>query len=251
MSRYGTVPDGSWIVAQPFHKNRLPSGLRYSPLPARNQPATSGTAPQHASPSRHLSLAKRCAWSIRWGHEDTCHQRRTEQDGALRMLPVSIPDCSGRGTDHGRHDGRPLADQGERGVRPATWFLSRPDPAQQRKCGTQRHHLQRRHDRVRRQYDRTGCTRDNLSPAGRGQFRAVIPEARSGLPGLPGLHAVYAADSWCHALGPLSAIPNAGAAPRERVEPYQNGRIRPPDECFRERCHVAHTGGRQVWRGMR
>ena len=42
---------------------------------------------------------------------------------------------------------------------------------------------------------------------------------------------------------------NAGAAPGERVEPHQDGRIRPADECFRERCPIAHTGGRQVGGG--
>ena len=63
---------------------------------------------------------RRAAWFIRWGHEDTCHQTNPEEDGALCMLPVSTSDGPGRGTDHDQHDGRPLADEGERGVPPAT-----------------------------------------------------------------------------------------------------------------------------------
>ena len=47
-------------------------------------------------------------------------------------------DCvaaSGRGTHHDRHDRRPLAGEGERGVPPAAGFLSRLDAAEQRRCG--------------------------------------------------------------------------------------------------------------------
>ena len=41
---------------------------------------------------------------------------------------------------------------------------------------------------------------------------------------IPGLHTVCAADSWCPALGLVSAISNAGTAPGKRIEPHQDGR---------------------------
>ena len=68
------------------------------------------------------------------------------------------------------------------------------------------------------------------------------PAFRACMQYTPQTHGVFA-------LGLFSAISNAGSAPGERVEPHQNGRIRPPDECFRERCAIAHTGGRQVGGG--
>ncbi len=79
-------------------------------------------------------------------------------------------------------------------------------------------------------------------------FELLYLQSRSGLSGFPGLHTVCAADAWCPAMGSFPAISNAGAAPRERVEPHQDGHIRPTDERFRERCHIPHVGGRQVRR---
>jgi len=43
---------------------------------------------------------------------------------------------------------------------PAAGFLSRLDATEQRRYGTERHHVQRRNDRVRRQYDRAGAHGD-------------------------------------------------------------------------------------------
>src|SRR6476661_640481 len=39
------------------------------------------------------------------------------------------------------------------------------EATEQRRCGTERHHVQRRNDRVRRQYDRPRRTRNSLSSA--------------------------------------------------------------------------------------
>ena len=77
-------------------------------------------------------------------------------------------------------------------------------------------------------------------------FELLYLQARSSVSGLPGVHAVCASDTWRPAVGSLSAIPNSGAAPRERMESHQDGRVRPSDERVRERCPVADAGGRQA-----
>src|SRR4051812_11462350 len=79
-----------------------------------------------------------------------------------------------------------------------------------------------------------------------GNFELLYLRPDPNCPAFRGLYAICAGDSWRPAMGPLSPISNAGAASGERVESHQNGRIRPAHEHFRERCHIAHTAGRQV-----
>src|SRR6185312_927534 len=86
---------------------------------------------------------QRAASSIGWSHEDTILQRRPEQVGLLRMLPVNASDGPERAADHDCHDGRALAGQRERGVPQGTGVFSRPDATEQREGCTEKCHVQR------------------------------------------------------------------------------------------------------------